>query len=63
MDILQEGNLIEAVTSHHRVLKAGLAGKKTCLAEERVLDGRKGEKREFVLFGKRDRQVRMMTKM
>lgn len=53
---------MEAVTSHHHVLKAGLAGKKTSLAEERVLDGTQ-EKREFVLFGKRDRQVRMMTKM
>lgn len=45
LDILEEGNLIEAVTCYHHVMKDGLAGKKISLDEQRALAGTQ-EKRD-----------------
>jgi len=55
LDIVQEGNRKGTRAGHSSVLKERLAGKKVGQAEQRALAGIL--EREFMTFGRRDRQL------
>lgn len=61
--ILQEGNPKGARAACPHVPKDKLVGKKTGLAEQRVLAGSQGKKIEFISFGRWGRQLRRITKV
>jgi len=63
LEILQDGNLKGTGAGCPHVLKDELAGKKTSLAEQRVLAGTQEKKGEFIIFGRMGRPLRRTTRM